>query len=96
MHKSNSKILQIGHVLIRNVVIQSKLICRFFFDFAAIYVGVGMICPYIINISVLLGGIISWGIMWPLIKTKEGDWYDKGLGEGNLHGIQGYRVSSLI
>ncbi|KAL2967698.1 hypothetical protein AAZX31_16G189400 [Glycine max] len=69
---------------------------KFFFDFAAIYVGVGMICPYIINISVLLGGIISWGIMWPLIKTKEGDWYDKGLGEGNLHGIQGYRVFIAI
>ncbi|KAG4939845.1 hypothetical protein JHK86_045986 [Glycine max] len=69
---------------------------KFFFDFAAIYVGVGMICPYIINISVLLGGILSWGIMWPLIKTKEGDWYDKGLGEGNLHGIQGYRVFIAI
>ncbi|XP_027357676.1 probable metal-nicotianamine transporter YSL5 isoform X2 [Abrus precatorius] len=67
---------------------------RFYFDFSAIYVGVGMICPYIINISVLLGGIISWGIMWPLIKNKEGDWYDKGLGESNLHGIQGYREIS--
>ncbi|RDX71188.1 putative metal-nicotianamine transporter YSL7 [Mucuna pruriens] len=69
---------------------------KFFFDFSAIYVGVGMICPYIINISVLLGGIISWGIMWPLIKTKEGHWYAKGLGEGNLHGIQGYRVFIAI
>ncbi|XP_020212212.1 probable metal-nicotianamine transporter YSL7 [Cajanus cajan] len=69
---------------------------KFYFDFSAIYVGVGMICPYIINISVLLGGIISWGIMWPLIKTKEGQWYEKGLGEGNLHGIQGYRVFIAI
>ncbi|TKY44931.1 metal-nicotianamine transporter YSL7 [Spatholobus suberectus] len=68
----------------------------FYFDFSAIYVGVGMICPHIINISVLLGGIISWGIMWPLIKTKEGDWYKKGLGDGNLHGIQGYRVFIAI
>ncbi|KAL2334372.1 hypothetical protein Fmac_015585 [Flemingia macrophylla] len=69
---------------------------KFFFDFSAIYVGVGMICPYIINISVLLGGIISWGIMWPLIKTKEGQWYETGLGESNLHGIQGYRVFIAI
>ncbi|XP_022639888.1 probable metal-nicotianamine transporter YSL7 isoform X2 [Vigna radiata var. radiata] len=69
---------------------------RFYFDFSAIYVGVGMICPYIINISVLLGGILSWGIMWPLIKTNEGHWYEKGLGEGNLHGIQGYRVFIAI
>ncbi|MED6181119.1 putative metal-nicotianamine transporter ysl8 [Stylosanthes scabra] len=69
---------------------------RFYFDFSAIYVGVGMICPYIINISVLLGGILSWGVMWPLIKNKEGDWYPKGLGEGSLHGIQGYRVFIAI
>ncbi|XP_047179270.1 probable metal-nicotianamine transporter YSL7 isoform X2 [Vigna umbellata] len=69
---------------------------RFYFDFSAIYVGVGMICPYIINISVLLGGILSWGIMWPLIKTNEGHWYEKGLGESNLHGIQGYRVFIAI
>lgn len=55
-----------------------------------------MICPYIINISVLIGGILSWGLMWPLIKNKEGHWYDKGLGESNLHGIQGYRVSFLF
>ncbi|KAJ1390044.1 Oligopeptide transporter, OPT superfamily [Sesbania bispinosa] len=69
---------------------------RFYFDFSAIYIGVGMICPYIINISVLLGGIISWGVMWPLIKNKEGDWYAEGLGDGSLHGIQGYRVFIAI
>uniref|UniRef100_A0A6N2LLI7 Uncharacterized protein n=1 Tax=Salix viminalis TaxID=40686 RepID=A0A6N2LLI7_SALVM len=49
-------------------------LAKFFFDFSATYVGVGMICPYIINISVLLGGILSWGLMWPLIDTKKGDW----------------------
>ncbi|XP_057446658.1 probable metal-nicotianamine transporter YSL7 [Lotus japonicus] len=69
---------------------------RFYFDFAALYVGVGMICPYIINISVLLGGILSWGVMWPLIENQEGHWYDKGLGDGSLHGIQGYRVFIAI
>ncbi|MED6143212.1 putative metal-nicotianamine transporter ysl8 [Stylosanthes scabra] len=65
---------------------------KFYFDFSATYIGVGMICPYIINISVLLGGILSWGLMWPLIENKEGDWYPKDLGDGSLHGIQGYRV----
>ncbi|XLU58814.1 hypothetical protein S245_053462 [Arachis hypogaea] len=69
---------------------------RFYFDFSATYIGVGMICPYIINISVLLGGILSWGLMWPLIKNREGDWYAKGLGDGSLHGIQGYRVFLAI
>ncbi|KAH8482980.1 hypothetical protein H0E87_027649 [Populus deltoides] len=56
------------------------------------YVGVGMICPYIINISVLLGGILSWGLMWPLIDTKRGDWYPADLKPGSLHGLQGYKV----
>ncbi|XP_030454759.1 probable metal-nicotianamine transporter YSL7 [Syzygium oleosum] len=64
---------------------------RFYFDFSATYVGVGMICPYIINISLLLGGILSWGLMWPLIEKREGDWYPKP-DPGDMHGIQGYKV----
>jgi OPT family oligopeptide transporter len=52
-----------------------------------------MICPYIVNVSLLLGGIISWGIMWPLIKTKKGSWYPETLPDSSLHGLQGYRVS---
>ncbi|XP_076954975.1 putative metal-nicotianamine transporter YSL7 [Bidens hawaiensis] len=65
---------------------------KFYFDFSATYVGVGMICPYLINISLLVGAIISWGLMWPLIELKKGDWYPADLGPGSLHGIQGYRV----
>jgi hypothetical protein len=52
-----------------------------------------MICPYIVNVSLLLGGIISWGIMWPLIRTKKGSWYPETLPDSSLHGLQGYRVS---
>ncbi|CAH9094879.1 unnamed protein product [Cuscuta epithymum] len=69
---------------------------RFYFDFSATYVGVGMICPYLINISVLLGGILSWGIMWPLIKERKGHWYPANLSESSLHGLQGYRVFIAI
>ncbi|KAI3712747.1 hypothetical protein L1987_71312 [Smallanthus sonchifolius] len=65
---------------------------KFYFDFSATYVGVGMICPYLINISLLVGAIISWGLMWPLIDLRKGDWYPENLGPGSLHGIQGYRV----
>ncbi|XP_039018676.1 probable metal-nicotianamine transporter YSL5 isoform X2 [Hibiscus syriacus] len=69
---------------------------KFFFDFSTTYVGVGMICPYIINISVLLGGIISWGLMWPLIEKRKGDWYAVGLSSSNMHGLQGYKVFIAI
>ncbi|TVU16557.1 hypothetical protein EJB05_40128 [Eragrostis curvula] len=65
---------------------------KFFFDFSMTYVGVGMICPYLVNLSVLLGGVISWGIMWPLIEHKKGDWYPADLKPSSLRGIVGYRV----
>jgi hypothetical protein len=52
-----------------------------------------MICPYIVNVSLLLGGIMSWGIMWPLISTKKGSWYPETLPDSSLHGLHGYRVS---
>ncbi|KAI4365788.1 hypothetical protein MLD38_021746 [Melastoma candidum] len=69
---------------------------RFYFDFSATYVGVGMICPYIINISVLLGGILSWGLMWPLIEKKKGDWFSADLPLSSMHGLQGYKVFIAI
>jgi len=54
-----------------------------------------MICPYIINISLLIGGALSWGVMWPLIGAKKGDWFPADLKESSLHGLQGYRVCRL-
>ncbi|KAG4989552.1 hypothetical protein AAZX31_11G211300 [Glycine max] len=69
---------------------------KFFFDFSTTYVGVGMICPYIINVSLLVGGIISWAIMWPLIDNKKGDWYSAKLEQSSLHGLQGYKVFIAI
>ncbi|CAI9754572.1 unnamed protein product [Fraxinus pennsylvanica] len=64
----------------------------FFFDFSATFVGVGMICPHIVNVSILVGGILSWGILWPLIETRKGDWYSADLDPHSLQGLQGYKV----
>ncbi|PIA35485.1 hypothetical protein AQUCO_03500089v1 [Aquilegia coerulea] len=69
---------------------------KFYFDFSATYVGVGMICPYIINISLLVGAILSWGIMWPLIGARKGDWFPADISSSSLHGLQGYRVFIAI
>ncbi|KAJ3685800.1 hypothetical protein LUZ61_014964 [Rhynchospora tenuis] len=65
---------------------------NFYFDFSATYVGVGMICPYLINISLLVGSFISWGMLWPWIKGKKGVWYDAHLPESSLSGLTGYKV----
>ncbi|OMP03925.1 Oligopeptide transporter OPT superfamily [Corchorus olitorius] len=69
---------------------------RFYFDFSSTYVGVGMICPYMVNVSLLIGAIISWGIMWPMIESKKGIWYSADVSASSLHGIQGYRVFIAI
>ncbi|XP_009384580.2 probable metal-nicotianamine transporter YSL12 [Musa acuminata AAA Group] len=65
---------------------------KFYFDFSATYVGVGMICPYIVNVSLLLGAILSWGLMWPLINNQKGHWYSADIPPSSLHSLQGYRV----
>ncbi|KAK1388850.1 hypothetical protein POM88_017028 [Heracleum sosnowskyi] len=69
---------------------------KFFFDFSATYVGVGMICPYLINVSLLLGAILSWCIMWPLIEDRKGHWYPADLSPSSLNGLQGYKVFIAI
>ncbi|XP_012851444.1 PREDICTED: probable metal-nicotianamine transporter YSL7 [Erythranthe guttata] len=69
---------------------------RFYFDFSATYVGVGMICPYLINVSLLIGAILSWGIMWPLIWNRKGDWFSAEYKSSSLHSLQGYRVFIAI
>ncbi|GAB4855282.1 Probable metal-nicotianamine transporter ysl7 [Ancistrocladus abbreviatus] len=69
---------------------------KFYFDFSATYVGVGMICPYLVNISLLVGAVLSWGIIWPLIDAKKGHWYDANTSRSSLHGLQGYKVFLAI
>ncbi|MCL7046753.1 hypothetical protein MKW94_015950 [Papaver nudicaule] len=69
---------------------------KFLFDFSGTYIGVGMLCPYSINLSMLLGSIISWGIMWPLIEKQKGHWYSKELKDSSLSGLQGYKVFIAI
>ncbi|GJN06576.1 hypothetical protein PR202_ga24319 [Eleusine coracana subsp. coracana] len=64
---------------------------RFYFDFSPSLVGVGMICPYIINFSLLLGAVVSSGIIWPLLKKKQGEWFTDP-SPSSFRGINGYKV----
>ncbi|XP_022741762.1 probable metal-nicotianamine transporter YSL6 [Durio zibethinus] len=68
----------------------------FYFDFSPTYVGCGLICPHIVNCSVLLGAIISWGFLWPFISAHAGDWYPSGLENNNFKGLYGYKVFIAI
>ncbi|KAK4488978.1 hypothetical protein RD792_004769 [Penstemon davidsonii] len=71
-------------------------LAKFYFDFSATYVGIGMICPHIVNVSLLVGGILSWGIMWPLIETRKGHWYSATLDPDDIQGLRGYKVFIAI
>ncbi|XP_051183380.1 probable metal-nicotianamine transporter YSL3 [Lolium perenne] len=64
---------------------------RFFFDFSATFIGVGMICPLMVNITFLVGGIVSWGLLFPFLETKSGQWYHTP-SPSSLAGINGYKV----
>lgn len=64
----------------------------FYFDFSPTYVGCGLICPHLVNCSVLLGAIISWGFLWPFVSEHAGDWYPADLGSNDFKGLYGYKV----
>ncbi|KGN57676.2 metal-nicotianamine transporter YSL3 isoform X1 [Cucumis sativus] len=64
----------------------------FYFDFSMTYIGAGMICSHLVNLSLLFGAILSWGIMWPLMKGLKGDWYPGSLSESSMKSLNGYKV----
>lgn len=78
------------------LTLPSIYVNRMYFDFSLTYVGAGIICPHIVNFSVLLGAILSWGLMWPLISNNEGDWYPAGLKSSDFRGLYGYKVISTM
>lgn len=64
----------------------------FFFDFSMTYVGTGMICSHLVNLSLLLGAVLSWGVMWPLIGNLKGNWFPQNLPESSMRSLNGYKV----
>ncbi|XP_042983481.1 metal-nicotianamine transporter YSL3-like isoform X3 [Carya illinoinensis] len=64
----------------------------FYFDFSMTYIGAGMICSHLVNLSLLLGAVLSWGVMWPLIRGLKGDWYPETLSESSMRSLNGYKV----
>ncbi|KAF8095564.1 hypothetical protein N665_0330s0045 [Sinapis alba] len=64
----------------------------FFFDFSMTFVGAGMICSHVVNLSLLLGATLSYGLMWPLLDKRKGSWFPNNLDEHNMKSIYGYKV----
>lgn len=51
-----------------------------------------MICSYLVNLSLLFGAVLSWGLMWPLMRHKKGNWYPATLSQSSMKGLNGYKV----
>ncbi|XP_021763493.1 metal-nicotianamine transporter YSL3-like isoform X1 [Chenopodium quinoa] len=64
----------------------------FYFDFSMTYIGAGMICSHLVNLSLLLGAVLSWGVMWPLIGDMKGTWFPSSLQESSMKSLNGYKV----
>ncbi|XP_051137785.1 metal-nicotianamine transporter YSL1 [Andrographis paniculata] len=64
----------------------------FYFDFSLTYVGTGMICSHIVNFSLLLGAVLSYGMMWPLIANLKGKWFPSTIPEASMKSLNGYKV----
>ena len=56
-------------------------------DFELIYIGAGFITPLAVNVSMMIGAILSWGIAWPLLENREGEWYPAGLASHSFRGL---------
>ena len=54
-----------------------------------------MICPHIVDWSMLLGAVLAYGVMWPAIAREAGTWYPAGLKERDFSGLYGYKVRRL-
>jgi uncharacterized oligopeptide transporter (OPT) family protein len=68
----------------------------FYFNFSPSYVGFGLISPHIVNCSVFLGSVISWGFLWPFISAQAGHWYPDNLSNSDFRGLYGYKVGSYF
>ena len=46
-----------------------------------------MLVPHVVAWSMMFGAVLSWGIMWPLLAAREGDWYPAGLKSRDFQGL---------
>ncbi|KAB5531526.1 hypothetical protein DKX38_018196 [Salix brachista] len=63
----------------------------FYFDFSMTYIGAGMICSHLVNLSLLLGAVLSWGLMWSWIGGLKGECFSSSLSESSMKSLNGYK-----
>lgn len=48
------------------------------FDFQLSLLGLGIIAPLSVAWSLVVGAVLSWGLLWPVLSTREGAWFPSG------------------
>jgi hypothetical protein len=62
------------------------------FNFQTPLVGIGLMAPAGVAWSMLVGAILSWGVLWPVLGAKAGVWYPADLGAWDGRGLFGNQV----
>jgi hypothetical protein len=63
------------------------------FDFNLPFVGLGILAPISVTWSMLVGGLISWGLLLPLLSQMEGKWFASRLEPWDIRGAYGYYLT---
>jgi hypothetical protein len=66
---------------------------KWYFDFQMPLVGIGLMVPLGVAWSMLVGAVISWGVLWPVLDAKKGAWYPDALPVWDARGLFGYQLS---
>lgn len=40
--------------------------------------GLGIIAPLSVAWSLVVGAVLSWGLLWPVLSSREGTWFPSG------------------
>lgn len=40
----------------------------------------------------VVGAVVSWGVLWPVLDAKQGDWFPSGLPDWDARGLFGYQL----
>lgn len=41
-------------------------------------------------------GVLTWGLLWPVLSNKEGVWFPKGLASDDVRGLYGYHLVAAM
>ncbi|GBF93781.1 metal-nicotianamine transporter-like [Raphidocelis subcapitata] len=66
---------------------------RWLFDFSMLQVGVGLMAPLGVAWSLLVGAVLSWGVLWPVLSGRSGTWFPEDAAASDARGLYGYQLA---